>query len=142
MRTVLVFGSFDIIHPGHVAFLRAAKRYGDRLIVVVNRDAAYRKEKGRVPIFSERERLALVASLRDVSRAYLGDRPGSWTVIRRLRPDVIGVGYDQRVDHPGLAAQLMRLRKPPKIVKIQRFNNRKHKSSLIKKRIRDAERNP
>lgn len=136
MRTVLVFGSFDIIHPGHLAFLRTAKRYGDRLVVVVNRDVTYRKEKGHAPIFSERERLAIIRSLRDVWQAYLGDRPGSWTVIRRLRPDVIGVGYDQRADHPGLAAQLTRLRKRPKIVKIQRFNHRKHKSSLIKKRIR------
>lgn len=138
-RTVLVFGSFDILHPGHLAFLRAAKKYGDRLIVVVNRDLTYRKEKGRAPVFSERERLAIVQSLRDVSRAVLGDRPGSWTAIRRLRPDIIGVGYDQRADHPGLAAQRAHLRKPPKIVKIPRFNHRKYKSSLIKKHIRDME---
>ena len=142
MRTILVFGSFDILHPGHLAFLRAAKKYGDRLVVVVNRDVTYRKEKGRAPIFSERERLAIVQSLHLVSRAVLGDRPGSWTAIRRLRPDIIGVGYDQRADHPGLAVQLAHLRKHPKIVKLQRFHHRKYKSTLVKKRIRDAERNP
>ena len=138
MRTVLVFGSFDILHPGHLAFLRAAKKYGRRLIVIVNRDATYRKEKGRAPVFSERERLAIIASLRDVSAAYLGDRPGKWTVIRRLQPDVIGVGYDQRATHPGLKAQLAHLRKRPKIVKFPKFLNQKYKSSLIKKRIRDT----
>lgn len=135
MRTVLVFGSFDVFHPGHLAFLRAAKKHGKRLIVIVNRDATYRKEKGRAPVFSERERLLLIASLRDVSEAYLGDRPGRWTVIRRLQPDVIGVGYDQRADHPGLKAQIAHLRKRPKIVKLPKFHHRKYKSSLIKKRI-------
>jgi len=102
----------------------------------VNRDATYRKEKGHVPIFTERERLMLIASLRDVSEAYLGDRPGKWTVIRRLQPDVIGVGYDQRTDHPGLKAQLAHLRKHPNMVKLPKFHHRKFKSTLIKKRIR------
>lgn len=137
MRTVLVFGSFDILHPGHLAFLRAAKKYGDRLVVVINRDITYRKEKGRAPVFSEQDRLAIIRSLRDVSRAVLGDRPGSWTAIRRLRPDVIGIGYDQRADHPGLAAQLAHLRKRPKLVKLPKFHHRKYKSTLIKKRVYD-----
>ncbi len=110
-KRVVAFGVFDLLHPGHLAFLAAARKRGDELVVVVTRDARARAEKGRAPVFDERERLVMVRSLRMVDRAVLGDPPGCWRVLDRLRPDAIAVGHDQRVP-PGIADHWRLVRLP------------------------------
>lgn len=125
MKRVVAFGTFDILHPGHIAFLETARRLGTHLTVVVARDTIVRREKGRLPVFSERDRLTVVGSLRCVDRAVLGDRPGSWRVLRRLRPHVVAVGYDQPADHPSLAGTKI------KIIRLPRVGH--HKSSIYKR---------
>src|SRR5512146_1527127 len=122
--TVLVFGTFDLLHPGHLAFLGAAARHGT-VTVVVTPDAKAAREKSRRPFFAERERLAMIAALRPVARAVLGDRGREWRVVRRLRPDVICVGHDQRADHPAFLAQLAALPKKPRIVRLRAKNPRR-----------------
>lgn len=102
MKRVVAFGTFDILHPGHIAFLEAARRLGTHLTVVVARDATVRREKGRLPVFNERDRLAVVRSLRCADRALLGDRPGKWRVLRRIRPDVVAIGFDQNEQHDAI----------------------------------------
>jgi FAD synthetase len=128
--TVLVFGTFDLLHPGHVAMLRRAARYGE-VTVVVTPDAKVAREKTRPPFFDERERLTMVASLAMVRRAVLGDRGKRWSVVRRLRPDVICVGYDQRPDHPEFLRQLDALPKKPRIVRLPAFTTDRYASSKI-----------
>lgn len=130
MKTVLAFGTFDILHPGHVKFLTAARRHGSRLVVVVARDERVQHEKGRLPILDEDERLALVTALKPVDRAVLGDRVGEWRIVGSLKPDVIAVGYDQK-----LPPQCQKLKRKTKIIRLPRFAAHRHKSSLIKKRI-------
>jgi FAD synthetase len=131
---VLVFGTFDVLHPGHLAMLRRAAREGD-VTAVVARDARVRAEKGKPPVFGERDRLAVVASLRTVSKAVLGDRKGEWSVVRRLRPDVICVGHDQRADAPEFLAQLGAFRPRPRIVRLPAFRRGKYSSTELKKRL-------
>ena len=70
-RTVLTFGTFDVFHVGHLRVLERAAALGDRLVVGVSADALNEKKKGRVPIFSERERLAIVAALRVVDEVFI-----------------------------------------------------------------------
>lgn len=97
MKTVMVFGVFDNLHPGHRVFLRQAKRHGNALIVVVARDRAVQMLKGRKPHHSERQRTARIRALPDVARVVLGDaEQGSYRVLKRYRPDVICFGYDQK----------------------------------------------
>ncbi|MEK9152147.1 MAG: adenylyltransferase/cytidyltransferase family protein [Patescibacteria group bacterium] len=132
MKTVLVFGVFDLLHPGHLAFLRAAKKKGDRLIVAVTPDARVRKEKGAAPFFNERERAAMVSAVRWVDRAVVGDRGKQWTLVRRLRPDVICLGYDQNAGHPKFLAQVASLSKKPKIIRINSKKPGRYASSRIK----------
>ncbi len=70
-RTVITFGTFDVFHVGHLRVLERAAALGDRLVVGVSADALNQKKKGRVPVFSERERLAIVAALRVVDEVFV-----------------------------------------------------------------------
>ncbi len=92
---VLVAGTFDFLHPGHVDFFCQARRHGDKLVVVVSRDSNAKMIKGKTPYFSQKERLALVSSLGIVDRAVLGDAKDFFAAVRREKPDAIVLGYDQ-----------------------------------------------
>ncbi|HZU11893.1 MAG TPA: D-glycero-beta-D-manno-heptose 1-phosphate adenylyltransferase [Chloroflexota bacterium] len=92
---VFTNGVFDILHAGHVHFLREAKKLGDILVVGVNSDRSARALKGQNrPINSERDRLALVAALDPVDHVLLFDEPTPESVIRTLRPDIHVKGGD------------------------------------------------
>ncbi len=123
VKTVLAFGSFDIIHPGHLDYLSKAKRLGDRLVVIVARDGSIRRFKGRDPLFSEKDRLSMIGSLRMVDRAILGnkisDKNGIYRILKKIRPDVIALGYDQRVDMKELVRRLRLYGLDPRIVRIK-----------------------
>lgn len=103
---VVAFGVFDGLHPGHIHFLEQARRLGTELIVVVTRDVVATKEK-RAPRIAERDRVRLVAALRVVDRAILGDPPDRYgSVLRRFRPNIVALGYDQRYDPDALRKHL------------------------------------
>lgn len=70
-RTVLTFGTFDVFHVGHLRVIERAAALGDRLVVGVSADALNLAKKGREPVFSQAERLAIVAALRDVDAVFL-----------------------------------------------------------------------
>ena len=92
---VFTNGVFDILHAGHVQFLRQAKQLGDVLVVAVNSDSSTRRLKGRQrPIISERDRLALVAALDPVDYVLLFDDDMPTELIRHLRPHVHVKGGD------------------------------------------------
>ena len=98
MKTVLAFGCFDILHYGHLQYLRKAKELGDRLVVVVARDSTIRKMKGREPVFDEKARLEMVKALKVVDEARLGNKDAEkdrYAVILEVKPQVIALGYDQ-----------------------------------------------
>ncbi|ACZ37481.1 PfkB family carbohydrate kinase [Sphaerobacter thermophilus] len=92
---VFTNGVFDILHAGHVEFLRRARALGDLLIVGVNSDRSARRLKGAGrPINSERDRLALVAALDAVDEALLFDEATPAELIRALRPHIHAKGGD------------------------------------------------
>lgn len=97
MITVLVFGTFDKLHPGHRFFLSEAKKYGDRLVVVVARDHNVVKVKGKRPRDNEQARLANIQGVPEVSAARLGleDYAKKEQIIDEIKPDIICLGYDQ-----------------------------------------------
>ena len=136
---MLVFGVFDLLHPGHVKFIASAAAHGE-VTVVVTPDAKVLAEKGRPAFFSEQERLAMVAALKGVACAELGDKGARWTVVSRLAPDVICVGHDQDVSHPKFIAQIAGLRKPPAIVRVGGHDTEKYSSSKLKLEIHRTQR--
>lgn len=69
--TVLTFGTFDVLHVGHLRILERARSLGDRLVVGVSSDALNVSKKGRAPVFPEDERMRLVAALRCVDAVFL-----------------------------------------------------------------------
>ena len=71
MRTVITFGTFDVFHVGHLRVIERAAALGDRLVVGVSADALNLAKKGRVPVFSERERMAIIAALKPVDAVFL-----------------------------------------------------------------------
>lgn len=101
VKKVMIFGVFDGLHPGHRAFLRQAKRYGKRLIVVVARDSSARKLKKKSPRQSENQRLSALRKSYEIRshkiRVLLGDKKrSSYAVIKKVKPDIICLGYDQK----------------------------------------------
>ena len=101
-RRVMTTGVFDLLHPGHVAMLEAAKALGDELVVVIARDSSATTEKHR-PITPEEHRRRMVEALKPVDRAVLGHEGDYYRIVEELRPDVIALGYDQRYDEAAVA---------------------------------------
>ena len=70
-RTVITFGTFDVLHVGHIRVLDRARALGDRLVVGVSADQLNISKKGRAPVFSQDERLEIVGSLRVVDEVFV-----------------------------------------------------------------------
>ena len=70
-RTVITFGTFDVFHVGHLRMIERAAALGDRLVVGVSADELNLRKKGREPIFSEAERVEIVAALKPVSEVFV-----------------------------------------------------------------------
>ncbi|MFZ0297799.1 MAG: adenylyltransferase/cytidyltransferase family protein [Candidatus Sulfotelmatobacter sp.] len=98
-RIVLANGNFDLLHVGHVRYLRGAKELGGKLVVAVNSDASVRALKGKDrPIIPEEERAEIVAALADVDAVVVFPELDVRGLIRELRPDIQAKGTDYTVE--------------------------------------------
>lgn len=95
LRIVLAGGVFDIIHPGHLHTLRAAKALGNVLVVVVATDKTARKMKNRIPLHNMELRRDLVSALSMVDHAMVGYEGDIFKTVEVVRPNIIALGYDQ-----------------------------------------------
>jgi cytidyltransferase-like protein len=95
LRVVLAGGVFDIIHPGHIYTLNAAKSLGDVLIVVVATDNTALKMKKRQPLHSKEQRQELVDSLVMVDLCLIGQEDDIFKTVNLVKPQIIALGYDQ-----------------------------------------------
>ena len=95
IRVVLAGGVFDIIHPGHIHTLRAAKALGNVLIVVIATDQTAQKMKHRLPLHNMELRRDLVNSLLMVDYAIVGHEGDIFKTVFLVKPDIIALGYDQ-----------------------------------------------
>ena len=94
-KIVLANGCFDLIHIGHIRYLREAKSYADVLIVAINSDESVRSLKGPGrPLLPERERAEIVDSLEMVDYVFIFDEPDVREILRELRPDYHAKGGD------------------------------------------------
>lgn len=132
MRKVMVFGSFDLLHPGHINLFRQAKQYGDYLIVVIARDETIEKLKGFAPKYSERERKTHVQELKIVDKAVLGDSKDHFDAIEEFKPDVICLGYDQKFFTEDLEQEIEKRGLKIKIMRLMPYRASRYKSSKLK----------
>jgi D-beta-D-heptose 7-phosphate kinase/D-beta-D-heptose 1-phosphate adenosyltransferase len=97
---VFTNGVFDLLHPGHIALLEAARAEGDALIVGLNSDASVRRlGKGPDrPVVAEADRARVLAALAAVDCVVLFDEDTPLSLIRRLHPDVLVKGADYAPD--------------------------------------------
>ena len=94
-RRVVTFGTFDVLHVGHVSLLERARALGDRLIVGVSSDALNRAKKGRSPVYPEADRLKLIGSLRCVDEVFVEESLAlKGDYLRRHRAAVLVMGDD------------------------------------------------
>ncbi|MCD6478752.1 MAG: FAD synthase [Candidatus Diapherotrites archaeon] len=134
-KVVLAFGTFDILHLGHIHYLKKARALGTELIVVVARDETVAREKGTEPVKDEKQRVAIVRALKFVDKAVLGLKGDKMQVILKYKPDVIALGYDHKVSKQTIERFLKRHGLQAKVVRIRAYKPAKYKSSLLKKKI-------
>ena len=95
LRVILAGGVFDIIHPGHIHTLNAAKALGDVLVVVVATDNTAEKMKKRTPLHKQDQRRDLVKSLSMVDLCVIGKEGDIFKTVEVIKPEIIALGYDQ-----------------------------------------------
>lgn len=134
--TVMVFGTFDILHLGHIHMFEEAREYGNKLVAVVARDVNVEKVKGIGPFHNEQERLKFVKHINLIDEAVLGDKTDVYRVIKKIKPDVIALGYDQKVYVDKLGRALVKLGlDKTKIVRLTECQPKRMKTTEIKKYI-------
>ena len=95
LKVVLAGGVFDIIHPGHIHTLNAAKALGDVLIVVIATDKTAEKMKKRFPLHNQDQRKMLVDALSVVDLSVVGHERDIFKTVEFIQPQIIALGYDQ-----------------------------------------------
>ena len=144
---VFLGGTFDGLHGGHLFLLRFARRRGlamarrlrrpgVRVSVVIARDDSVERIKGRAPHHTQRDRQRLVAALRPVDEVFVGYRDDFVKSVRRVRPDLIVLGYDQSLAWDEILRQAGI---QARIVRCPQFPGRHLKSSLIRADIEKME---
>jgi len=96
MKTILLFGTFDGVHEGHRACFLQAKKLADHLVVAIAPDNIVKALKGHAPRASVTERASVLQKEDLVDEVVVGDQElGSYEVLSMVKPDIIGLGYDQ-----------------------------------------------
>ena len=94
-KIVLAGGVFDIIHPGHIHTLNAAKALGGVLVVAIATDKTAEKMKKRSPLHNQELRRELVSCLSMVDKAIVGHEDDIFQTVKEIKPNIIVLGYDQ-----------------------------------------------
>jgi len=118
-KIVLAGGVFDIIHPGHIHTLNAAKALGDVLVVVIATDKIAKKMKKRQPLHNQELRCELVNSLSIVDVAIVGNEDDIFETVKLVKPNVIALGYDQIHQEKFISDGCKRINLDVKIVRLQ-----------------------
>lgn len=113
-------GTFDLLHIGHIYFLKEAKKLGNELVVVVARDNTVRKLKHE-PVTAETMRLELIKELKSVDKAVLGHEKDMYAIVEELQPDIIALGYDQIHDEKRINEELQKRKIKSRVVRLPEY---------------------
>jgi|TARA_B100000508_G_scaffold76907_1_gene59828 cytidyltransferase-like protein len=118
-KIVLAGGVFDIIHPGHIHTLNAAKALGDVLVVAIATDKTAQKMKKRPPLHNQELRRELVSCLSMVDIAMIGHEEDIFETVKEVKPNIIVLGYDQVHQDKFIADGCKRINLDAEIVRLQ-----------------------
>ncbi len=137
MRRVMAQGTFDIVHPGHLHYLRESAGLGDELHVVISRDS--RMESRKDLFMDDESRREVVEALEMVDSARLGSKGSIFDSVESIQPAIITIGYDQKFDLAQLSEELANAGYPE--VEVERISeytgNGVRSSSDVKQRIKE-----
>ncbi len=113
-------GTFDLLHMGHIYYLKEAKKLGDCLVVVVATDATVRKLK-HDPITPQEIRVNLIKELKVVDEAYLGHEKDIYAIVEEIKPDIIALGFDQIHDVTTIKNELKKRKLNVKVIRLSKY---------------------
>ncbi len=120
MVKVMATGTFDLLHMGHIYYLKEAKKLGDLLAVVVATDATVRKLK-HDPITPQEIRVNLIKELKVVDEAYLGHEEDMYSIVEEIKPDIIALGFDQVHDADIIKKELKKRKLNVQVVRLSKY---------------------
>jgi len=131
---IMVFGTFDGLHRGHLDFFKQAKNFmkNSFLIVSIARDKNVLKIKGKLPNLSERARMVLVKKQELIDKVILSGLKNHLPHIIKACPHIIALGYDQRVYVKNLKRDLKNKGLAVKIVRLKPYKEKQYKNHLLK----------
>lgn len=132
-KTILLFGSFDVLHAGHHHLIEKALGHGKKLVIAVAPDSVITSIKDKVPVFSLEKRMSDLTEYVPKATIVAGDtEQGTWSVIKQYSPDIVIVGYDQI----GLKSALLKIQDSYgfEVIEIDAFKPEVYKSSLLRKK--------
>ena len=114
-------GTFDLLHLGHIYYLKEAKKLGDKLVVVVATDTTVKRLKHE-PVNPEEIRLNLIKELKIVDEAYIGHEDDIYKIVKEIKPDIIALGFDQIHDKEKIENELKKRKIKAEIVRLKKYN--------------------
>ena len=120
MAKVMATGTFDLLHMGHIFYLKEAKKLGNKLVCVVARDSTVRKLKHE-PVTPEDMRLAIIKELKIVDKAILGNENDMFETVEIVKPNIIALGYDQVHDEKKIDKELKKRNIKTKIIRLPKY---------------------
>lgn len=130
----MIFGTFDVLHIGHVKFIKKAAEFGEKLIVVISRDQTVEEVKDKKTFHNEEERREVLEAIKGVDKAILGNFEDKYKVIREEGPNVIVLGYDQVHFVDKLEKKLEEFGLDTQIIRLEKYDEGQHKSSKIREK--------
>jgi cytidyltransferase-like protein len=133
MKVVMICGTFDLLHHGHLHLFKHAKEYGDKLVAVIATDSNVRKYKGFDTYHSQKERAELLSSINHIDEVIVGSETDPYSVIKTVKPDFFVLGYDQELYVDELADAITSYGLQTRIVRVPPYKPEKYKSHKIRK---------
>jgi FAD synthetase len=133
---IMLFGTFDGLHKGHLDLFKQAQRLSrdSFLIISVARDKNVKRIKGKLPLFDEEKRLKELKKIKIIDKVLLANIKNYFSHIKKEKPDIIALGYDQKAYVGELKGDIKKYKMPIKLVRLKPFKETIYKSHLLNKR--------
>ena len=133
LKKVVVWGTFDLLHEGHIKFLQDAKSIGDQLIVIVIPDTIVIENKGRMPFDPQDKRKKKIEDTNIASAVFIDSLSEGLRSVKKIKPDVFCFGYDQFSEWEEKLSDKLREYNPYiKFKRLHEHSNGIHTSNIIK----------